>query len=111
MHPKELSNYIKYFRHFAERLSLRYNILISMDEYIELCSKPITVIDTERERGQILKMHGYLDVNEIPVKVIKKIKIPGHPLVTSLPKTHRFNIDPKFKDKLTTINNEPNRSI
>lgn len=79
--------YIKYFRHFAERLALRYGILITFEKYIELCSLELKVIEvqTERDKGNRKTQIGYLNIEGRNVKVIKPLYIKEKPLTTALP--------------------------
>lgn len=97
--PKQLKIYIHFFRHFSERLSLRYNILITLNEYIELCSQIIIVAECQREGKRITKLLGTITIEDTEVKVCNDISIPGTPLLTAFPKTHRFKIDKTWIQK------------
>ena len=66
--------YIKYFRHFAYRLSGRYGILITFEHYCELCSEwpDDAVFKKRHDRNAIVE--GVLKINGFDVLVRKDLK-------------------------------------
>lgn len=77
--------YIKHFRHFSERLSLRYGILISFEQYIELHVQIIEVTEIKIDENGRKTTIGYISVNDQKIKVVKSLWVLGKPLTTALP--------------------------
>jgi len=73
-----------YFRHFSLRLAERYNILISFEEYVDICSRTYlkeAKYVSEENKNSIC---GFLNIKGIDVKVIKRNNKPKA-LLTALP--------------------------
>lgn len=87
--------HIKYFRHFSERLSLRYDILITFEEYVQLCKIPIDVLLVQTSDTRKKSLLGYLQIKDKKVKVVKEFQIDGSPLTTALPVTFIFKHNKK----------------
>ena len=77
--------YIKHFRHFSERLSLRYNILISFEQYITLHEQIIEVTELKKDENGRKSTIGYICVDSKKIKVIRSEWVLGKPLTTALP--------------------------
>lgn len=97
--------FLECFRHFSERLALRYNILITFEDYEKLCALDIKVIGTDRGiRNKIIALIGILEINGVEVNVVKSIKNSKKtPLITALPKSYIFKKDEKWVDKTSNV--------
>ena len=88
MNATDTKVYIRFFRHFAERLSERYNVLISFEEYLKLC----TVIYLKKakfeirngQKGQV----GYIEIKGINIKCVRSLD-KHKAFITALPKQHK----------------------
>ena len=65
--------------HFNERLNMRYNLDISLEEYIELCRYPIKPILKETH-----KLFGLIKIRNTDVFVVRQRK-KDRKLLTALP--------------------------
>ena len=86
LNQNERKCYERFFSHFALRLSERYDILISFEEYVLLSKlpyiqKPKMVKD---KKGNPDHKVGWLTIKEKKVKVLKSVKT-NKPLLTALP--------------------------
>lgn len=78
------STYIKFFRHFAFRLAGRYNILITFEQYQELCKVHLTdtkVLDKE-DRDPVIQ--GTMTIEGVDV-IVRKDMSRHRMLLTALP--------------------------
>jgi len=79
--------YIRCFKHFALRLSERYGIFITMDEYVELCKldyiKFQVRLDISKKTHR-LRNSGWVLIHNKPVKVIRNAGV-YKPIITALP--------------------------
>lgn len=82
--------YIKHFRHFSERLALRYNILITFEQYVFLCDEKPSIVKTKFDDQNRKTILGYINFNDSKIKIIKSMWIEGKPLITALPMKHKF---------------------
>lgn len=82
---KEKKCYEFHFRHFSLRLSERYNLLISFEDYVLLSKMPYILKAKRNVRNDgHVAMVGFISYNEQKVRVIRGIgKIT--PLLTALP--------------------------
>lgn len=99
MNKTALKIYEKHFRHFSERLSLRYGILITMQDYIELHSKELETIIEEKQEKDGISLEGYISIKGEKVRVVKSIFISGRPLITALPITFKPKVKKKNKKR------------
>lgn len=79
--------YIRCFKHFALRLSERYGIFITFDEYVELCKFDYIKFQKRVEtydKVERLRNEGWLIIHNTPVKVIRNVGV-YKPLITALP--------------------------
>lgn len=95
-----------FFRHFSKRLNERYNLLITFNQYLELCS--IDKLENEmlftRANGKKTK-HGYININNTLVRVYKDPKEPKA-LMTALPFIANNDVvfkKSKLKDYINTV--------
>jgi hypothetical protein len=82
---KEVSMYIKFFRHFAERLSERYGVLITFQEYVKLCD--VTYLKRsklDRKDGRVIAKIGYIEIQGVNVKCVRQALKPKL-FITALP--------------------------
>lgn len=80
------STYKNNFRHFSARLSLRYGILITFWDYVSLCkfSKLTEAEIHKRKDGKGNCLIGFVQIQDIPVRVVKSTILRGKPLLTAL---------------------------
>ena len=82
---KEASMYVKFFRHFAERLSERYGVLITFQEYVKLCD--VTYLKRskiDRKDGRVIAKIGYIEIQGVNVKCVRQSSNPKL-FITALP--------------------------
>ena len=88
MQYKESKVYINFFRHFAERLSERYGVLITFEEYVKLCD----VIYLKKRKFEIRdgkkSQVGYIEIKGVNVKCVRSLNKPKV-FITALPKQHK----------------------
>lgn len=70
------------FRHFALRLSERYNLLITFEEYKSLCKKEFHGVVCKGSKGEP-DIKGFMDIHGVKVLVVKRHN--KDILVTALP--------------------------
>jgi hypothetical protein len=85
MEKNRLEKLQHFFRHFGARLSERYGILITFEEYIKECNKPFIKDETwiTREDGRT-SIHGFIRMKGQSIRVYRQ---PSRPraLLTALP--------------------------
>lgn len=88
-----------YFPHFALRLSERYGLLITFDEYVELCKAQIPNAKLKIEEGKPDVYMGYLKINGVKVRVYrsKEYKV----LTTAVPMKYQQNKKKKHEIQRT----------
>lgn len=75
---------VVFFRHFSQRLSERYGLLISFDYYLTLSSLFLRSGKFKVKDDGQTHMHGYLIIHDVKVRVIKSTS--WHKLlITALP--------------------------
>ena len=84
MESTDINVYIKFFRHFAERLSERYGVLITFQEYMKLCEVPyMKKSKFDMKDGKMAKV-GYIEVQGVTVKCVRSMSQPKV-FITALP--------------------------
>lgn len=86
------------FRHFALRLSERYNLLITFEEYKSLCEKEFHGVVCKSSKGEP-DIRGFMDIHGVKVLVVKRHN--KDILVTALPpkSLSAKNLTKKLKGK------------
>lgn len=84
MKKKTLNNLQYLFRHFASRLSERYNILITFEEYVELCKLPFIRSQKLKVNGDKFYYKGNVIIKTVKVNVYRST-IGMKPFLTALP--------------------------
>lgn len=80
-----------FFKHFSIRLNERYNILITFNEYVELCNLSLLKREELLRRPNGSKcLHGYIDIKNTLVRVYRDHKKPKA-LLTALPIVAEYN--------------------
>lgn len=73
-----------FFRHFASRLSERYNVLITFEEYVELCKLPFIRGQRLKTNGEKSFHKGNVEIQGIRVNVYRGVH-GIRPFLTALP--------------------------
>lgn len=86
MASTDINVYIKFFRHFAERLAERYNILITFEDYVKLhkiWSLKKAKFDKRNGKKSVI---GYAYIQGVKVKCVRAAGKPKV-FITALPIT------------------------
>lgn len=88
--------YETFFPHFSLRLSERYGLYITFEEYVRLCCK-VPLINWKKRKSKegwhIPCMQGFIYVQKTKIKVRKSIGGNFTPLLTALPITTKRKHD------------------
>ena len=72
------------FRHFAMRLLERYGVLITFEEYVQLCKIPFIRCQKLKENGKNSYYKGNVDIKGVRVKVYRST-YGCKPFLTAIP--------------------------
>ena len=84
MKQKTINTLQYFFRHFSLRLSERYNILITFEDYVELCKMPFIKSQKLKTKGETSFHKGNIEIKGIRVNVYRGT-YGMRPFLTALP--------------------------